>query len=322
MKRFAYITGCLGFIGSEFTRLLLSKGWKVYGVDSITYAANTDNLKEFLNSKNFEFIQKSIQTLDRLEECDYVFNFAAESHVENSIINSNMFMDTNINGVRNLLELIRAKPINSATRPLFVHISTDEVYGDISSGFHTETDPLKPSNPYAATKAAADMLVMAWGRTFDIEYNIVRPTNNYGPNQHPEKLIPSCLRNLDRGKRIKLHNKGTPVRTWLHIKDTATGVLAVAEKGKRNEIYNISGNFECENNYTIDLILKEYFGNQNYNRDLLIDYGYNRQGQDVRYALDDSKLKSLGWSPQADFESEIKMIVQKYKKEIDDNEQG
>ena len=316
MKRFAYVTGCLGFIGSEFTRLLLSKGWKVYGVDSITYAANTDHLKEFSSSRNFQFIQKSIQTLDRLEECDYVFNFAAESHVENSIISSNVFMDTNINGVRNLLELVRAKPINSATRPVFVQISTDEVYGDIASGFHTETDPLKPSNPYAATKAAADMLVIAWGRTFDIEYNLVRPTNNYGPNQHPEKLIPSCLRNLDRGKRIKLHNKGTPIRTWLHIKDTASAVLAIAEKGKRNEIYNVSGNFECQNRYTVELILKEYF-TEGFDYDLTnyVDYGFNRQGQDVRYALDDSKLRSLGWEPTAVFEEEIENIVSVFKKQ-------
>lgn len=313
MKRFAYVTGCLGFIGSEFTKLLLSKGWYVYGVDSITYAANKANLKEFTSFKNFEFMQKSIQTLDRLEECDFVFNFAAESHVENSIVNSNLFMDTNINGVRNLLELVRAKPVNSATRPVFVQISTDEVYGDITSGFHTESDPLKPSNPYSATKAAGDMLVTAWGRTFDIEYNIVRPTNNYGPNQHPEKLIPSCLRNLDRGKRIKLHNNGKPVRTWLHIKDTADAVLTIAEKGKRNEIYNIAGNFECENNYTVKLILDEYFDYKPYDSCEYIDYSYNRQGQDVRYALDDLKLKSLGWQPKAEFKQEIKAIVQSYK---------
>jgi len=315
MKRFAYVTGCLGFIGSEFTRLLLTNGWFVYGVDSITYAADKSHLKEFGKFKNFEFIQKSIQTLDRLEECDYVFNFAAESHVENSVINSNMFMDTNINGVRNLLELVRAKPIISATRPVFIQISTDEVYGDIASGFHVETDPLKPSNPYAATKAAGDMLVTAWGRTFDIEYNIVRPTNNYGPNQHPEKLIPSCLRNLDRGKRIKLHNKGTPVRTWLHIKDTATGVLAVAEKGKRNEIYNISGNFECQNLYTVEKIIREYFPESTGDITGYIDYGFNRQGQDVRYALDDSKLKSLGWEPKALFDEELKTIVGLFKKQ-------
>jgi dTDP-glucose 4,6-dehydratase len=223
-------------------------------------------------------------------------------------------MDTNINGVRNLLELVRAKPINSATRPVFIQISTDEVYGDIASGFHIESDPLKPSNPYAATKAAGDMLVMAWGRTFDIEYNVVRPTNNYGPNQHPEKLIPSCLRNLDRGKRIKLHNKGTPVRTWLHIKDTATGVLAVAEKGKRNEIYNISGNFECENKYTVELILNEYFSDKTfYDISDHVDYGYNRQGQDIRYALDDCKLQKLGWKTQTVFQEELKSIVKAFK---------
>lgn len=315
MKKFAYVTGCLGFIGSEFTRLLLSKGWYVHGVDSVTYAANKNHLKEFNLCKRFDFVEKSIQSLNRLEECDYLFNFAAESHVENSIMNSSEFMDTNINGVRNLLELVRSKPINSATRPIFVQISTDEVYGDIISGFHTESDPLKPSNPYAATKAAADMLVMAWGRTFDIEYNIVRPTNNYGPNQHPEKLIPSCLKNLSRGKKIKLHNQGTPVRTWLHIKDTSTAVLTVAEKGKRNEIYNVSGNFECENNYTVKRILEEYFDFKNYNPDDYIDYSFNRKGQDMRYALDDSKLKLLGWQPEAKFDEEIKAIVQQHKKE-------
>jgi dTDP-glucose 4,6-dehydratase len=315
MNQIAYVTGCLGFIGSVFTKKLLEKGWHVYGVDAITYAANSSLIEEFKKYKKFKFIKQHIQYLDRLEECDYVFNFAAESHVENSIMNSNAFMETNINGVKNLLELVRAKPINSATRPIFFHISTDEVYGDISHGAHTELDPLKPSNPYSATKAAADMLVIAWGRTYDIEYNIVRPTNNYGPSQHPEKLIPSCLRNLERGRKIKLHNMGMPVRTWLHVTDTADAVLAVTEHGKRNEIYNVSGNYECTNNIIVNSILEEYFKNTNYNRESYIDYGFNRQGQDVRYALNDEKLKALGWNPSVDFSLAIADIVKSFKQE-------
>ena len=172
------ITGCLGLIGSHVTRQCLEKGWKVYGIDKCTYAANEEFLVEFTLNPNFTFVKEDIATLKQLPDCDYVINVAAESHVGNSIVDSTDFITSNVVGVKNLLDLIRQKQQNVSERPVFFHFSTDEVYGDIAKGAHVETDILKPSNPYSASKAAADMLVMAWGRTYGLKYLILRPTNN------------------------------------------------------------------------------------------------------------------------------------------------
>ena len=253
-----YVTGCLGFIGSYVTRKCLERGWQVYGVDNCTYVANTHLLEEFEKYENFRFEKVDIKDLSHLYDCDYVINTAAESHVGNSIINSDEFISTNIIGTKNLLDLIRFKPENVSKRPIFFHFSTDEVYGDIEDGDHKETDLLKPSNPYSAAKAAADMLVLAWARTYNIEYVILRPTNNYGIYQYPEKLIPLTVRNLKRGKKIRLHNNGEPVRNWLHADDTAEAVLSIIDSKKVNEIFNVSGNFEQKNKITVEKIIKEY----------------------------------------------------------------
>ena len=194
------ITGCLGLIGSYVTRKCLEKGWQVYGIDKCTYAANTEFIDEFISYDNFTFVKEDIAKLKYLPHCDYVINVAAESHVGNSIVDSGDFIHSNVVGVKNLLDLIRNKPENVESKPVFFHFSTDEVYGDITKGQHIESDILKPSNPYSASKAAADMLVLAWARTYDIKYNILRPTNNYGMGQYPEKLIPICVKQLRRGK--------------------------------------------------------------------------------------------------------------------------
>jgi dTDP-glucose 4,6-dehydratase len=247
-----------------------------------------------------------------LYDCDYVVNFAAESHVGNSIIDSDEFINTNILGTKNLLDLVRNKPQNCGNRPTFLHISTDEVYGDILNGSHTEQDLLHPSNPYSAAKAAADMLVLAWSRTYGIDYMIARPTNNYGIRQYPEKLIPLCVKNLMRGRKISLHNNGTPVRNWLHADDTANAIMTLIEKGNKNEIYNIAGDFEQENRETVRKIIKSFFGTDK-NWEDYIDYSYSRVGQDLRYALDDSKMKSLGWKPLKNFDREIQHITNWYK---------
>ena len=207
--KIVYITGCLGFIGSYVTRKCLKRGWMVRGIDKCTYASNPSRLEEFNSYDNFYFEKKDIKDLKHLYDCDYVINIAAESHVGNSIIQSDDFMDSNISGVKNLLDLIRHKPTNVSKRPIFLHFSTDEVYGDINTGAHTENDLLKPSNPYSAAKASADMLVLAWSRTYGLQYNILRPTNNYGIGQYPEKLIPLTIKNLNRGLKIRLHNNGT-----------------------------------------------------------------------------------------------------------------
>ena len=231
----------------------------------------------------------------------------------NSIIESEDFIHSNVVGVKNLLDLIRKKPENIETRPIFFHFSTDEVYGDITVGDHVETDVLKPSNPYSASKAAADMLVVAWARTYGIKYLIIRPTNNYGIGQYPEKLIPICVKHLQRGKKIRLHDQGDPIRNWLHSADTATAVATIIESGVSNEIFNVAGGFEQTNLETAKKILSSFHDGLPKNYLDYLDLGFKRVGQDVRYALNDDKLRDLGWSPKKIFDEEIQNIVEYYK---------
>jgi dTDP-glucose 4,6-dehydratase len=310
--KIVYVTGCLGFIGSYITRLCLEKGWYVKGVDKMTYAANKNLLEELKKYPNFSFVHCDINDLTFLYDCDYIINTAAETHVGNSIANSDDFVKSNIDGVHNLLKLIRNYRQENGKMPIFLHFSTDEVYGDIVEDCHKETDILKPSNPYSATKAAADMLIMAWNRTYGIPYVIVRPTNNYGIGQYVEKLIPKTCKYLKLGRKIPLHNNGTPIRNWLHAEDTAMGIITIIEAGVKNEIYNICGGFEQTNIETVKKILKannlDIFDMEKY-----IDFSCNRPGQDVRYALDDSKLRSLGWIPIKQFDSELPKIVNYYR---------
>jgi dTDP-glucose 4,6-dehydratase len=198
--------------------------------------------------------------------------------------------------------------------PTFLHFSTDEVYGDISEGEHIETDILKPSNPYSATKAAADQLILAWARTYKINYIIVRPTNNYGIGQYVEKLIPKACKSLTLGRRVPLHNQGTPFRNWLHAKDTASGVVKIIESNVKNEIFNIAGGFEQSNIVTVEKIITEYLDYlpSDY-KEKYLDLSISREGQDVRYALNDNKLRCLGWRPTCNFDQELKEIVKFYK---------
>ena len=306
-KKIVYVTGCLGFIGYHVTKQCLEQGWFVRGVDKGTYAANWQLLPELQKYKTFTFEHCDINDLERIYDCDYFINTAAETHVDNSLENSDEFIHSNINGVHHLLKLIKQKNYG---RPVFFHFSTDEVYGDIEHGSHTEEDLLKPSNPYSATKAAADMLVMAWGRTHSLPYVIVRPTNNYGIGQYVEKLIPKTCKFLTVGKRVDLHNNGTPVRTWLHAEDTAQAVIAIVNSGTINQIYNISGSYQTENINVVEKIIRLHGL-----REPVENYisHMTRQGQDVRYSIDDSKLRQLGWQPQAKFDTELKKIVKYYK---------
>jgi len=306
--KIVYITGCLGFMGAYATRKALKRGWMVRGIDKVTYAANLALLEEFKHYPNFTFERKDIKNLKRLCDCDYVINFAAESHVGNSIVRSDEFISSNVDGVKNLLDLVRFKPDNCNNRPIFFHISTDEVYGDIGAGAHTESDLLRPSNPYSAAKAAGDMLVHAWARTYGIQYIILRPTNNYGIGQYPEKLIPLSVKNLMRGKKIRLHDNGTPIRNWLHADDTAEAVMAIIDSKKVNEIYNVAGGFEQANIDTVKKIIKAFYGTLD-NWEQYVDFSAQREGQDLRYALNDRKLKNLGWKPKRVFDNEIEKIV-------------
>jgi dTDP-glucose 4,6-dehydratase len=311
MTKVVYVTGCIGFIGYHVTKKCLDAGYHVLGIDSKTYASNLNLLPDLLKYPKFKFLELDINDLDRLHDCDYFINTAAETHVDNSIVSSDVFLRSNINGVHKILELIKAIP--KARRPILLHFSTDEVYGDIVDGFHAETDLLKPSNPYSATKAAADMLVTAWARTYDVPYVIVRPTNNYGIGQYVEKFIPKAIKNLSLGRPIIMHDNGSPKRTWLHVSDTANAVLKIIESGTVNETYNISGNYEEQNIIVAKHLIDLFFNWNVIHYTEFMDFSEKRVGQDVRYAIDDSKLKTLGWKPEAEFKDSLVEIVEYYK---------
>lgn len=306
--KLVYVTGCLGFIGYHVTKRCLDLGWYVIGVDKETYAANLQFLPELKSYPKFKYIKSDINDIEYILDCDYVINTAAESHVDNSISGSEVFLKSNINGVHNLLQNLKK---NKFKVPVFLHFSTDEVYGDIEEGSHYETDMLKPSNPYSATKAAADMLISAWARTHGIPWVIVRPTNNYGIGQYVEKLIPKAVKSLTIGRRIPLHENGTPRRTWLHVSDTASAITHIVESGVVGEIFNISGNYETDNMTIARKIVELHTGSTDY--DKYLDLTWSRPGQDVRYSIDDSKLQKLGWRAQADFRQELPKIVEYYK---------
>ena len=311
MTKIVYITGCLGFIGYHLTKKCLDEGYYVFGIDKKTYACNFHFLPSLLKNEKFKFLELDINDLECILDCDYFINTAAETHVDNSIVSSDVFLKSNINGVHKILELIKAKP--KARRPILLHFSTDEVYGDIAKGSHVESDLLKPSNPYSATKAAADMLVIAWARTYDVPYLIVRPTNNYGIGQYVEKFIPKACKHISLGRPIIMHDNGTPRRTWLHVEDTAAAVLTLIKTKSINEIYNISGNYEEQNIIIARKIIDFFFEGSVKDYNMYMDFSEKRQGQDVRYSIDDTKLKNLGWKPVANFDSSLEKIVNFHK---------
>lgn len=297
------ITGGLGFIGKHFVKRCLDKGMYVKLIDNISYAADLHVLSEFSKYKQFRFYEKDIVELESLPECDLFVNFAAESHVDNAITSSQKFCKTNFLGVQTCLELLRQK--HEFERPVFIQVSTDEVYGDIKSGSHVETDMLIPSNPYAATKAAADMLLMSWGRTYGVAWNIVRPTNNYGMHQYPEKLIPKSTWRMLRNMPAIMHGDGSYIRSWLHVEDTVDAILTVIEKGERNNIYNIGSGEEMANIDVLRLIAAAVGVDEEHAWKAVTD----RSGQDIRYSLDDSKLRALGWVARRRFREELPAIV-------------
>lgn len=297
------VTGGLGFIGKHFVRRCLEDGHFVKNIDSISYAADRVVNEEFAGYKNYRFYQSDIVTMEFLPECDVIVNFAAESHVDNAITKARNFCTTNFLGVQTLLELTRGKQVSE--RPLFIQISTDEVYGDITDGSHLESDMLVPSNPYSATKAAADMLVKSWGRTYDLRWNIIRPANNYGLHQYPEKLIPKSIWRMKRGLPATLHGDGSYIRSWLHAEDTVEAILTVIAKGERNTIYNVGSRVERRNIEVVQAIAALVGVPED---DAFVTIA-DRSGQDVRYSLDDSRIRDLGWTQTRDFDAELERIV-------------
>lgn len=283
-------TGGRGFIGSHFIEAALNKGHNILDIDFMGYCANA--VLPFDNHPNYKHLNKDICDIKHLPVCDVLVNFAAETHVDNSINDTTPFVHSNIIGVHNLLEVIRGK--KEYERPLFVQISTDEVYGDREDGEFKETDPLTPSNPYSATKVGAEALVLAYHRTYGINYLITRSSNNYGERQYEEKLIPKSIKCMREGKKIPIHGDGSYVRDWIYVKDNADGILTLIEKGIQNNIFNLGSGNRIKNLDVVKEIIS-WFGVDYENS---IQFVPNRWGQDVRYALNTDKIRSIGWKPQ------------------------
>jgi dTDP-glucose 4,6-dehydratase len=283
-------TGGRGFIGSHFIEAALNKGHTILDIDFMGYCANT--VLPFDNNSNYKHVNTDICDIKHLPICDVLVNFAAETHVDNSINDTTPFVHSNIIGVHNLLEVIRGK--KEYERPLFVQISTDEVYGDRENGEFKETDALTPSNPYSATKVGAEALVLAYHRTYGINYLITRSSNNYGERQYEEKLIPKSIKCLQEGKKIPIHGNGSYVRDWIYVKDNADGILTLIEKGIQNDTFNLGSGNRIKNLDVVKEIIN-WFGADYENS---IQFVPNRWGQDVRYALNTDKITSTGWKPK------------------------
>lgn len=305
MAKTAIVTGCCGFIGTNLTRSLLNDGWRVYGIDK------SNRTFSDLRSSYFTFAHKDILELDYLPNCDVLFNLAANSYVDST---NNNFLINNVATVQHLLNLLDNYVTISVDKPLFFHFSTDEVYGPAFKNSHsTEHSALNPQNVYAATKASADLLIKSWLNTHpDFKYVIVRPSNNYGEYQYHEKLIPLVVKRVTSGKPIKLHNNGTPLRTWTHVQDTIRAVKLILESNASNTIYNISSMEEYSNEETVRLIFK-------YLREFnpRIDYNYNRVGQDFRYLLNTDKIRELGWKNIDTLEDNMRNLVEHYKERFE-----
>jgi len=303
------ITGGLGFIGSNFIRYVLSKhpDHRIVNLDAMTYAANPANLKDIENDRRYTFVRGDICDRKLVEKVakgvDVIINFAAESHVDRSIAEPEPFLRTNVIGTQTLLEAARR-----FGHEKFVQISTDEVYGSISSGSFKERDPLRPSSPYAASKAAADMLAHSYIVTYGLPVVITRSTNNFGPYQHPEKLIPKLVINAISGKPLPLYGDGKSVRDWLYVVDNCEAIDLILRKGKTGEIYNVGAGNERTNLEIANFILKELGKPKS-----MIKFVKDRPGHDFRYSLNCEKSKALGWKPKHSLDSGLKETVKWYK---------
>jgi dTDP-glucose 4,6-dehydratase len=299
------VTGGAGFIGSEFvSQIALDPIVQVTVLDSLTYAGDIRNLESCNDIIDFVKIDiRNLQELDSLFEkkkFTHVLHFAAESHVDNSISNPGLFAETNVLGTLNLLQVSKKYSIER-----FLHVSTDEVYGSIEEGFSTENSPLNPSSPYSASKAAAEHFVFSYLHTFDLPVLMVRCSNNYGPRQFPEKLIPHFISRLQKNESVPVYGDGKNIREWMHVSDCARGIALVLEKGKIGDIYNISSGIFREN-LEVTRMLVNMMGKG----PELISFVEDRKGHDFRYAIDSSKIrKELGWEPKVQLEEGLKETV-------------
>lgn len=309
MKRLL-ITGGAGFIGSNFIRYMLDKydDYFITNLDKLTYCGNLENLKGISENKNYKFVKGDIADAKLVnglvKKSDVIINFAAETHVDRSINDPFCFVKTNVFGTHILLEAAKSFGVD-----LFMQISTDEVYGSIIEGSFKEDDSLRPNSPYSATKAGADLLARSYFITYKLPVVITRSSNNFGPYQYPEKVIPLFITNALLNKKVPLYADGMNVRDWLFVADNCEAIDAIMHKGKAGEIYNIGGKCEVTNlelTHTILDILGKDKG--------LIKFVKDRPGHDKRYALDITKMKGLGWQPHHDFRSALELTVEWYKK--------
>jgi dTDP-glucose 4,6-dehydratase len=305
------ITGGAGFIGSNFIRQMLKDhpDNEIVNLDALTYAGNPDNLKDIADNPRYTFIQGNICDREMVDavfknhEIETVVHFAAESHVDRSIADSSVFVRTNVLGTHTLLDAACRSEIQK-----FVHISTDEVYGSIREGSFRETDILTPSSPYSSSKAGSDLLALSYCTTYNLPVIVTRCTNNYGPYQYPEKLIPLFVTHLIDGKKVPVYGTGQNIRDWIHVNDHCRAVDLLLRKGEPGEIYNIGGGSEKTNLEITEKILTFVQKDRS-----MVEYVTDRPGHDFRYSLDCSKLRSLGWKPGYSFDEGLKDTVTWYQ---------
>lgn len=297
MANLVAVTGGAGFIGRVVVERLLARGDFVYMVDALTYAADPQEVQRqsALYGDRLTFVAADIRHLGRWPDIDAVIHLAAETHVDNSTDTPTAFVETNVNGTLHLLELTRRKSQHGF--PHFIHVSTDEVYGPIPEGMAGPDDPLNPTSPYAASKAAADFLVQSWGQTFGLPYTIVRPTNTYGPNQYAEKLIPKTTRCRRLGRSVPIHGNGSQTRQWLWVEDLADAILMVLDRKVVAPIVNVGGNCEASVLEVVQAIGATY------------TLGFERPAQDRRYAVDDSLLRHAGWTPTGQLWRDLPVVI-------------
>jgi len=330
MKRPSVIvTGGMGFIGSAVVKKLLNLNFKVINIDKLSYAANLERVNEFKYFKKHYFYKTDITNLKKLSlifskhKPSYVFNLAAESHVDNSINNPKSFIDTNIIGTYNLL--LETKKLHQKKHKIkFIQISTDEVYGDLNKKNQgsKEGDAYLPSSPYSASKASADHLVRSWSRTYGIKYNITCSSNNFGPFQNEEKFIPVVIKNIINNKKIPIYGNGLQKRNWIYVKDNADAIIRVALKGKNNSTFNIGTKNDFTNLSLVKMIIKilekNFHNFKNINK--LINFVNDRPGHDVKYKVNYFKIKNeLKWKPHSNFKKSIKDTIEWYLEKYNDN---
>jgi dTDP-glucose 4,6-dehydratase len=304
------ITGGAGFIGSHFIKYLFKKypRYQIINVDKLTYAGNLKNLEGISRCSRYRFVRADIcdkAAIERIvKQCDAIIHFAAETHVDRSIQDSGVFIRTNVIGTQVLLDAALKYGIKR-----FVHVSTDEVYGSRIKGFFKETDRLHPSSPYAASKAAADLLVLSYATTYQLPVVITRSSNNFGPCQYPEKIIPLFVTNLLKGKKVPLYAKGANIRDWIYVEDNCRAIDLVFQKGKTGEIYNIAAG-----HYLNNFILTKKVLHKMKKPLTSIQHVADRPGHDFRYAMDIQKIKALGFRPRYSFDQGLRVTIDWYRK--------